>query len=223
MQAKVLTPPMFIAQEPQIPSRQERLKVRVGSISFLILIKASKTMGPQAFKSTSYSCILGLSPGLSGFQRYTANFLVLAALKPVTFAEGSAAEAWAAAPRTLFFKRKVVRPFLIWLKSRYLPHYSWGQQRPSRPACCLFGLRPTSSRIVLILTKKVELSKSNFVKVVKFSCFVRNCLYINMAFVIVAGKFKFLLELMSILLRFARFAFKNHVNLNSSEISTQNS
>ena len=93
IQAKVLTPPMFIAQEPQIPSRQDRLKVRVGSISFLILIKASKTMGPQVFKSTSYSCILGLSPGLSGFQRYTANFLLLAALKPVTLAEGSAAEA----------------------------------------------------------------------------------------------------------------------------------
>ncbi len=36
---------MFMAQEPQIPSRQERRKVRVGSISFLILIKASSTIG----------------------------------------------------------------------------------------------------------------------------------------------------------------------------------
>lgn len=62
IQAKVLMPPMFMAQDPQIPSRHERLKVTVGSISFLILIKASSTIGPHEFKSTSYSCILGLSP-----------------------------------------------------------------------------------------------------------------------------------------------------------------
>lgn len=37
-QANVLTPSMFIAQLPQMPSRQERRKVSVGSISFLILI-----------------------------------------------------------------------------------------------------------------------------------------------------------------------------------------
>jgi len=47
MQAKVLTPPMFIAQEPQIPSRQERLNVNVESSEFLILINTSKTIGPQ--------------------------------------------------------------------------------------------------------------------------------------------------------------------------------
>lgn len=69
MQARVLTPPMFIAHDPQMPSRQDLLKVKVGSISFLILIKASRTMGPQVFRSTSYSCIFGLSPGFSGFQR----------------------------------------------------------------------------------------------------------------------------------------------------------
>ena len=55
MHARVLTPPMFMAQEPQIPSRQDLLKVRVGSISFLILMRASSTIGPQAFRSTSYS------------------------------------------------------------------------------------------------------------------------------------------------------------------------
>ena len=44
--------PMFMAQEPQIPSRQERLKVSEGSISFLILIRASSTIGPQLFRST---------------------------------------------------------------------------------------------------------------------------------------------------------------------------
>ena len=47
MQASVLIPSMFIAQEPQIPSRQERRKVSVGSISFLILISASRTIGPH--------------------------------------------------------------------------------------------------------------------------------------------------------------------------------
>ena len=45
MHAKVLTPPIFIAQDPQMPSRHDLLKVNVGSISFLILIKASNTIG----------------------------------------------------------------------------------------------------------------------------------------------------------------------------------
>ena len=53
MQASVFTPSMFIAQEPQMPSRQERRKASVGSISFLILISASRTIGPQAAMSTS--------------------------------------------------------------------------------------------------------------------------------------------------------------------------
>ena len=52
MQARVLIPSMFMAQEPQIPSRQDRRKVRVGSISFLILISASRTIGPQVSRST---------------------------------------------------------------------------------------------------------------------------------------------------------------------------
>ena len=39
---------MFIAHEPQIPSRHERRKVRVGSSSFLILISASRTCGARA-------------------------------------------------------------------------------------------------------------------------------------------------------------------------------
>ena len=47
MHASVLVPSMFIAHEPQMPSRQERRKVSVGSISFLILISASRTIGPQ--------------------------------------------------------------------------------------------------------------------------------------------------------------------------------
>jgi hypothetical protein len=58
---------MFMAQDPQIPSRQERRKVKVGSTSFLILINASRIMGPQFFMSTSYVCSLGFSAGLSGF------------------------------------------------------------------------------------------------------------------------------------------------------------
>jgi len=47
------------------PSRHERLKVRVGSISFLILMSASSTMAPQWLRSTSYCCMWGLS-GFSG-------------------------------------------------------------------------------------------------------------------------------------------------------------
>ena len=47
VQASVLPPAIFMAQEPQTPSRQERRKVSVGSISFLILMSASSTIGPQ--------------------------------------------------------------------------------------------------------------------------------------------------------------------------------
>jgi hypothetical protein len=43
---------MFIEHEPQMPSRQERRKVSVASISFLILISASRTIGPQRSVST---------------------------------------------------------------------------------------------------------------------------------------------------------------------------
>jgi hypothetical protein len=53
VQASVLVPSMFIAQEPQMPSRQERRKVSVGSILFLILISASSTIGPQSSRSMS--------------------------------------------------------------------------------------------------------------------------------------------------------------------------
>ena len=49
-----------------IPSLHDLLNVRVGSISFLILIRASSTIGPHVFRSTWYTCIRGLSPGLSG-------------------------------------------------------------------------------------------------------------------------------------------------------------
>jgi hypothetical protein len=49
--ASVLTPSIFIAQLPQMPSLQLRLKVRVGSISFLILMSASNIMGPVLFRS----------------------------------------------------------------------------------------------------------------------------------------------------------------------------
>lgn len=48
--ASVFIPPIFIAQDPQIPSRQERRNVNVGSTSFLILISASSTIGPQLEK-----------------------------------------------------------------------------------------------------------------------------------------------------------------------------
>src|SRR5688500_7290783 len=72
VQASVLVPSMFIAHEPQMPSRQERRKVSVGSISFLILISASRTIGPHASRSTSYVSTRGFMPS-SGFQRYTLN------------------------------------------------------------------------------------------------------------------------------------------------------
>ena len=68
-QASVLTPSMFIAQLPQIPSLQLLRNVKVGSTSFLIRIKASNTIGPVLFKSRVYDCIFGFSVGVSGDQR----------------------------------------------------------------------------------------------------------------------------------------------------------
>jgi hypothetical protein len=51
VQASVLVPSMFMAQEPQMPSRQERRSVSVGSILFLIQSSASRTIGPQSSTS----------------------------------------------------------------------------------------------------------------------------------------------------------------------------
>ena len=48
----MLTPSMFMAHEPQMPSRHERRNVRVLSISFLILMSASSVIGPQLHKNT---------------------------------------------------------------------------------------------------------------------------------------------------------------------------
>ena len=45
--ANVFVPSMFMEHEPQIPSRHERRKVREGSIVSLILMRASRTMGPH--------------------------------------------------------------------------------------------------------------------------------------------------------------------------------
>ena len=50
-QASVLVPSMFMEHEPQMPSRHERRKVSVGSISFLIFSSASSTIGPHSFRS----------------------------------------------------------------------------------------------------------------------------------------------------------------------------
>ena len=68
VQASQLVPSIFIAQEPQIPSRHERRKVSVGTISFLILINASNTIGPQASRSIRNVSSRGFRPS-SGFQR----------------------------------------------------------------------------------------------------------------------------------------------------------
>jgi len=46
-------PLIIIEHEPQMPSRHERRKVSVGSISFLILISASRIIGPHESMSTS--------------------------------------------------------------------------------------------------------------------------------------------------------------------------
>ncbi len=68
---------MFIAQDPHIPSLHDRLNVNVGSISFLILINASSTIGPVWFKSIVYDCSVGFLLGSSGFHLYILNSLFI--------------------------------------------------------------------------------------------------------------------------------------------------
>src|SRR5438309_1065346 len=51
VQASVLVPSIFIEHDPQMPSPQERRKVSVGSMAFLIQISASSTIGPQLSQS----------------------------------------------------------------------------------------------------------------------------------------------------------------------------
>ena len=48
VQASVFWPSIFMAQEPQTPSRQERRNVSVGSMWFLIQIRPSSTIGPHS-------------------------------------------------------------------------------------------------------------------------------------------------------------------------------
>ena len=52
MHARVLVPPMFMLHEPQMPSLQLLLNVRLGSNWFLMTISASRTIGPQFPRST---------------------------------------------------------------------------------------------------------------------------------------------------------------------------
>ena len=61
-QARQFLPFMFMAQEPHIPSLQDLLNAKVGSISFLIRIRASRTMGPQSDLGKEYFCIWVLAP-----------------------------------------------------------------------------------------------------------------------------------------------------------------
>ena len=66
--ARRLTPLMFMAHEPQMPSRQERRKVSEESVAALIWIRASSTMGPQLLVSSSKVSRRGFSPE-SGLKR----------------------------------------------------------------------------------------------------------------------------------------------------------
>ncbi len=53
VQARPLRPSMFIAHDPQMPSRHERRKVNELSCSAFILISASSTIGPHSSRSIS--------------------------------------------------------------------------------------------------------------------------------------------------------------------------
>ena len=62
VQASQLVPSMFMAHEPQTPSRHERRKVNVESTLFLIQNNASRTIGPQSSRSTWNVSRRGLAP-----------------------------------------------------------------------------------------------------------------------------------------------------------------
>ncbi len=53
---------MFIAHEPQMPSRQERRNVSDESMALLIWMSPSSTIGPQLFVSISNVSMRGFSP-----------------------------------------------------------------------------------------------------------------------------------------------------------------
>src|SRR3546814_17701602 len=53
VQARPFLPLIFIEQEPQIPSRHDRRKVREESCSLFILKRASSTIGRQLSRSRS--------------------------------------------------------------------------------------------------------------------------------------------------------------------------
>src|SRR5258708_30564398 len=72
--ANVLTPAIFIAQEPQTPSRQDRRNDNVGSIWSLILTNASRTIGPQWSRSMSKMSSVGLA-FFAGSHRYIRKLL----------------------------------------------------------------------------------------------------------------------------------------------------
>lgn len=75
MQARPLTPLMFIEQLPQMPSLHDFLNDNVGSCLLFISISTSNTMVPHLFKSILKLCNFGLFNGFSGFHLYT--FIIL--------------------------------------------------------------------------------------------------------------------------------------------------
>ena len=65
-----------------MPSRQDRRKVSVGSISFLILMRASKTIGPRGLAS-----VLAHLIGKAGRREHLPQILNVASAQPVFMAD----------------------------------------------------------------------------------------------------------------------------------------
>ena len=57
MHARLFLPLMFMASEPQTPSRQERRKAKLSSASALMRISASSSILSVGSSSTSMSCM----------------------------------------------------------------------------------------------------------------------------------------------------------------------
>src|SRR3954462_3898365 len=72
VQARRFTPLMFIAHEPQMPSRHDRRNATDESTALLIWMSPSSTIGPQPLTSISKVSMRGFSPEF-GSKRYTLN------------------------------------------------------------------------------------------------------------------------------------------------------
>jgi len=81
-------PSMFMEQLPHIPSRQDLLNERVGSISFFILMSASRTMGEHSLTLMLYVWSRCSGRSQCAFMSITCGFVAIKPHLSVGFVSG---------------------------------------------------------------------------------------------------------------------------------------